>query len=386
MVNKVILVINAGSSSIKYSIFDHEKLTLEYQGIIQDIFEAPILTVLDAKGSMIFKKNIKKGYETSFIELFDWLKNLPYKFILTAVGHRIVHGGKDFYAPTKITNRVFENLMALIPLAPLHQPHNLEAIKIISKIYPDLLQIGCFDTAFHKTQNKLATLFAIPRYLTEEGIVRFGFHGLSYEYIASVLHEYLGKNCQDKVIVAHLGNGASMCAMHFQESVATSMGLTALDGLMMGTRCGSIDPGVILYLMQEKKYSADKIEKLLYEQSGLLGVSNISNDVRVLEQSKSLEAKEALDLFCFRAARELSALVTALRGCDAIVFTAGIGENSAIVRQGICKWLDWLGVQLDEEANLSQKPIISHQASKVLVAIIPTNEEYMIAKHTKTLI
>lgn len=383
---KIILVVNSGSSSIKFSLFEYHNLTLEYYGEIQNILEIPILTTFTSNHSQVFKKEISTGYHAAFAELFKLFDNLLKDCDLVAVGHRIVHGGQKYLSPTIMNPEVFDDLMALVPLAPLHQPHNLEAIKIIFKINPNLLQVGCFDTSFHRTQIKLARLFAIPRSLTEEGIIRFGFHGLSYEYISSVLHEYMDIKLNNKVIVAHLGNGASLCAMSLGQSVATTMGFSVLDGLMMGTRPGSIDPGIILYLLQERKYTVAQIETLLYEQSGLLGVSNISNSVQELEKNNSTEALEALDLFCFNAAKELSALIAVLKGSDAIVFTAGIGEHSALVRKKICEWLDWLGVELDLQANFENKSIISSNKSRVLVAVIPTNEEYMIAKHTKNFI
>jgi acetate kinase len=281
-----------------------------------------------------------------------------------------------------ITGKILKKIESLTPLAPLHQPHNLEAIKIIQSLYPKLPQIACFDTAFHCTQNKLATLYAIPRRLTQEGIIRYGFHGISYEYIASVLPKYIKNKANKKVIVAHLGNGSSMCAMKNRLSVATSMGFTALEGLMMGTRCGTIDPGIILYLLQEKNFSKEKISDLLYQESGLLGVSGISSDMRELQSSIHPNAIEALDLFCYRAARELSALCADLQGCDVIIFTAGIGENSAIIRKKICDKLKWLGILLDKKSNNNNEIIISQNKSKVLVAVIPTNEEYKIAQHT----
>jgi len=354
MLSDIVLVINSGSSSIKFSAYLANDLSLLYHG----------------------------NYDSGLQALFTWIESLANQYRLVAVGHRVVHGGTEFYLPTIVTPEVFAKLQNLIPLAPLHQPHNLEAIKIISSIYPKLLQVACFDTAFHQTQLKLATLFAIPASLTNAGIIRYGFHGLSYEYIASVLDTYLGKLASGKIVVAHLGNGASMCAMQQQKSVATSMGFTALDGLMMGTRCGSIDPGVILYLIQQKGYTAPAVEKLLYEQSGLLGVSNFSGDMRELLQKPTAETVAAIDLFCYRAARELGAMTTTLQGCDAIVFTAGIGENTPIVRQKICEWLTWMGVALDNSANQNNSNIISHKDSKILVAVIPTNEEYMIAKKT----
>ncbi len=383
MNNETILVVNAGSSSIKFSLFDSEQLTLIYHGEIEKVFNAPQLSIFDKKHNLVLEnKDMSPGYEPSMQTFFNWFEGLSSDNKLKAVGHRVVHGGQDYLAPVKITNEVVANLTKLIPLAPLHEPHNLEAIKIVNKIYPQVPQVACFDTSFHRTQSKYASFFAIPRKLTAEGLIRYGFHGISYEYIASVLPQYLGKMASGKVIVAHLGNGASMCALYEQKSMATSMGLTALDGLMMGTRCGNIDPGVILYLLQEKKYTAEELTHLLYEQSGLLGVSGISGDMRQLEHSELPHAIEAIQLFCYRAARELSALVMALKGCEAIVFTAGIGENSALVRKGICEWLDWLGVEINHAANENNLSIISKKKSKVKVLIIPTNEEYMIAKHT----
>jgi acetate kinase len=275
-----------------------------------------------------------------------------------------------------------EKLAILIPLAPLHEPQNIQAIRIIQKTYPELPQIACFDTTFHHTQEKLATLFAIPRHFTEEGIIRYGFHGISYEYIASVMAQHIGEKANHRVIVAHLGNGASMCAMYQGKSVATSMSFTALDGLMMGTRCGRIDPGVLLYFIQEKNYSGKQLEHLLYNESGLLGVSTISHDMRILLASSDPKAKEAVDLFCYRAALEVGSLSVALGGCDALIFTAGIGEQAAVVRQKICTWLSWLGVKVNQKANQNNAIIISEEDSKIMVSVIPTNEEYMIAKHT----
>jgi acetate kinase len=274
----------------------------------------------------------------------------------------------------------------LIPFAPYHQPQNLEAIKIIKKIYPKMAQVACFDTTFHLTQEKLATLFAISRSLTDEGVVRYGFHGISYEYIASVITQHIGDIGNKRVIVAHLGNGASMCAMHQRKSVAISMGLTPLDGLMMGTRCGRIDPGVLLYLLQEKHYTAKQLEHLLYKESGLLGVSGISNDVRELLSSEEANAKEAIDLFCYRAALEFGSLSAALKGCDAFIFTAGIGEHAPMIRKKICEQLSWLGIKIDNEANKKNSVIISEEGCSIIVSVIPTNEEYMIAKHTRTLV
>jgi len=398
MMNDVILVINAGSSSIKFSLFHVERLTLIFYGEIElgeglsyskteSLFTKTRFSAFNDKHDIILQKDLEEnGYEAGLTFLFTWFETFQKQYVLKAVGHRIVHGGTEFLNPVRIDNAITTKLTKLIPLAPLHQPHNLEAIKIIAEKYPKMAQVGCFDTAFHGTQSRLAKLFAIPRKLTEEGMIRYGFHGLSYEYIASVLPDKVNVKKHTKIIVAHLGNGSSMCALYELKSVATSMGFTALDGLMMGSRCGAIDPGVILYLLQEKKMTAEQINHLLYNESGLLGVSGISGDVRDLLASTEATAKEAIDLFCYRAAREIGALCVALNGCDAIVFTAGIGEHAPVIRQKISEWLDWMGVQLDEVSNHRSDAVISQSSSKVTVAVIPTNEEYMIAKHTLSLV
>lgn len=381
--HEAILVLNAGSSSVKFALFTTTDLTLLYQGKIGNIFEKPHLTAFSQQHRQIVNKFFSfPGYEASLTHLFDWLRDLPNRFTLKAVGHRVVHGGTIFQGPCLITDETTEQIASLIPLAPLHQPLNVEAIKSINNIYPTLTQVACFDTTFHQTQEHLSTLFAIPRSLSAEGLIRYGFHGLSYEYIASVLP----KNAGSKVIVAHLGNGASLCAMQNGQSVATTMGLTTLDGLMMGTRCGTIDPGVLLYLLQEKNYMPDELSALLYQKSGLLGVSECSSNIQELQFSSEPYALEAVDLFCYRAARELCALLASLQGCDAIIFTAGIGENSAVVRKKICERLKWLGVIVDDEANLNDASVISSSQSSIFVGVIPTNEEYMIAKHVMHLI
>jgi acetate kinase len=386
--DEVILVINSGSSSIKFSIFScQKKLYLLYHGEIENISNAPVLTLFNASHTQISKLNIStNGTEAGLRAFFNWFEHLSDSIKLKAVGHRIVHGGKYFLHPTLVTDDDMKKMEILIPFAPYHQPQNLEAIKIIKKIYPKMAQVACFDTTFHLTQEKLATLFAISRSLTDEGVVRYGFHGISYEYIASVITQHIGDIGNKRVIVAHLGNGASMCAMHQRKSVAISMGLTPLDGLMMGTRCGRIDPGVLLYLLQEKHYTAKQLEHLLYKESGLLGVSGISNDVRELLSSEEANAKEAIDLFCYRAALEFGSLSAALKGCDAFIFTAGIGEHAPMIRKKICEQLSWLGIKIDNEANKKNSVIISEEGCSIIVSVIPTNEEYMIAKHTRTLV
>ena len=385
--NDVLLVINSGSSSIKFSLFTCEKkLSILYHGAIEDLFDSPCFTVFDANHTQIIKqKSESQGHEVGLRALFDWFQQLSDSMTLTAVGHRVVHGGMHFLHPLLVTDKAMKTMERLNSLAPLHQPHNLEAIRIIKTFYPELPQIACFDTTFHRTQEKMATLFAIPRTLTEEGIMRYGFHGISYEYIASVITQHIGETGNKRVIAAHLGNGASMCAMYQRKSVATSMGFTALDGLMMGSRCGRIDPGVLLYLIQEKKYSPKQLEHVLYNESGLLGVSGISHDVRELLAHSDAHAKEAIDLFCYRAALEVGSLTAALNGCDALVFTAGIGENSPIIRKKICEQLAWLGIKINDKANEMNSVIISENDNFV-VSVIPTNEEYVIAKHTRDII
>jgi acetate kinase len=382
--DEVILVINSGSSSIKFSLFIcQQELNLLYHGEIESIFEMPCLTIFNASHVEIVKQNIlPNGYEAGIRAIFNWFERLSNAMTLKAVGHRVVHGGKYFFQPTLVTNGVMKKIESLIPLAPLHQPHNLDAIKIIQALYPKLRQVACFDTAFHRTQEKLATLFAIPNALTDEGVIRYGFHGISYEFIASVMTQHIGDVGNHRVIVAHLGNGASMCAMYQRKSVATSMGLTPLDGLMMGTRCGRIDPGVLLYLLQEKHCSAKQLEHLLYSESGLLGVSGLSYDVRELLSSPDLNAKTAIELFCYRAALEVGYCAVALKGFDALIFTGGIGENSAVIREKICEHLTWLGIKINAGANKNNLVTISEENSNITVGVIPTNEEYMIARHT----
>lgn len=386
--DEVILSINSGSSSIKFSIYTYNPLlNLLYHGEVEHISDAPCLTLFNAQHIQILKQIIaSQGVESGLLAFFAWFEQLSDPMILKAVAHRIVHGGRYFSRHELITDDVLHKMTSLIPLAPFHQPASLEAIKTIKTIYPNVKQVACFDTVFHRTQAKLATYFSIPRQLTNDGVIRYGFHGISYEYIASIITQQLGDIGNKRVIVAHLGNGASMCAMYQGKSVATSMSFTPLDGLMMGTRSGTIDPGLILYLLQEKQYSVENMCTLLYQESGLLGVSGISSDMRSLEYSQDPNAIEAVDLFCYRAARELCALCVSLQGCDAIVFTAGIGEKSAIVRQKICEQLEWLGVVLDDKANAHHASIISQDKSRILVSVIPTNEEYMIAKHTLALV
>ncbi|MBL8477910.1 MAG: acetate/propionate family kinase, partial [Sterolibacteriaceae bacterium] len=293
----------------------------------------------------------------------------------------------QFDAPVRLDTAARASIAALAPLAPLHQPHNLAGIDAMRSALPGLPQVACFDTAFHRSQPEVAQLFALPRAITAEGVRRYGFHGLSYEYIADVLPQHLGDERADgRVVVAHLGNGASMCAMRGRRSQASTMGFTAVDGLMMGTRTGNLDPGVLLYLMDYRKMDVAALTRLLYKESGLLGVSGISQDMRVLLDSPAPEAREAVDLFCYRIVREIGSLAAALGGLDALVFTGGIGEHGAPVRERVCASLGWLGIDLDGPANAANAAKISATGSRVDACVIPTNEEWIIARHTAGLI
>ena len=382
----VVLTLNAGSSSLKFAIFDcgATSSTAEVSGKIAGIGSNPTFTAQDATGAALDRGGLDRldpalSHEDLIALLLPWLSRICGDRPLRAVGHRVVHGGERFGEPVSITEEVLSALDELAPLAPLHQPHNLAAIRAVARWRPGLQQIACFDTGFHRSQDRLAELFALPRALSDAGILRYGFHGLSYDYIASTLPDHLGDRASGRVIVAHLGNGSSLCAMKDRKSVATSMGFTALDGLMMGRRCGALDPGVVLHLLQAKSMTAAEIEDLLYRQSGLLGVSGISNDMQVLEQSEDPHANEALELYCYRAASVLAGLVPAIGGLDALVFTAGIGENSARVRRSICERLAWLGVSLDAKANEENAIRIGARHSTVDVLRLPTNEEAVVA-------
>ncbi len=387
-----ILVFNAGSSSIKFALFPASDpgAGALLGGKISGIGRAPDFIVRDPTGRVLEEDGLEAidpgaGHGELTIRLLEWLRDNDGGTTLVAAGHRVVHGGRRFSGPVVIDPDVMDQLEELTSLAPLHQPHNLAAVKAVSQWAPGLHQVACFDTGFHRTQPRLAQLFALPRKLSDEGILRYGFHGLSYEYIAGQLPDHLGPRADGRVVIAHLGNGASMCAMKERHSVATTMGFTALDGLVMGRRCGALDPGVVLHLQQSLDMSHDEIQQLLYRESGLLGVSGISNNMQVLQESSEPHAGEAIDLFCYRAACELGALVAALEGLDALVFTAGIGENSAKVRRQICKRLGWLGVVLDDTANNENRTTISGPHSKVQVLVIPTNEELVIGQSTRAL-
>lgn len=383
MMHERLLILNSGSSSIKFALFGTTALSLpQLQGTISGLGASTAFDARDSHGRPLPGELPKTAdHNIALAWLFDWLKAYQ-DGPLVAAGHRVVHGGDQFADPALITSQVYADLEKLIPLAPLHQPHNLAAIHALMTLQPRLPQVACFDTAFHRTQDALAQRFALPDDITAGSVKRYGFHGLSYEHIAGVLPQHLGARADGRVIVAHLGNGASLCAMKGRKSIATTMGFTTLDGLVMGTRCGAMDPGVLLYLMREKRMSADTIEDLLYRRSGLLGVSGISSDMRELLASPSPRATEAIDLFCYRAAREIGSLAAALGGLDALVFTAGIGERSHPIRARLCERLIWLGTAIDEVANRANQTVISTVASPVTVCVIPTNEEAVIARHT----
>lgn len=390
-----ILVVNAGSSSIKFALYDLAgagQFTTIAHGQIEGIGTAPHLLVLGPAHEVRAERYWPVGESHTHEDLLDPLLTLIEKELageaLRAVGHRVVHGGERHFGPALVDAALLEALAKLAPLAPLHQPHNLAAIRAIAALRPGLPQVACFDTAFHHGIAPVVSRLALPRSFAEEGVRRYGFHGLSYEFIARALAACAPTLARGKVIAAHLGNGASLCAMDAGQSVDTTMGFTALDGLVMGTRTGSIDPGAVLYLMQQHRLDAAAIEDLLYHRSGLLGVSGISADMRTLLASRDPRAREAVELFVFRAAREIGALSASLGGLDGVVFTAGIGEHAPDIRAAIAARLTWLGAILDRDENA--RPTtgprrISAKDSRLALWVIPTDEEAMIAEHTRSL-
>ena len=389
---ELILVLNAGSSSIKFSAFEAkgDGLSLLLRGQVQGLYTEARFSASDARGAPLSSRTWPPGTELGHAGaisfLADFLRGHGSGHELAAVGHRVVHGGLRFGQAVRVTDEVVEALGKLTPLAPLHQPHNLKPIAILRETRPQLLQVACFDTAFHRDQPEVAQAFALPPSITERGVRRYGFHGLSYEYIASVLADYDASAASGRTIVAHLGNGSSMCALIAGRSVASTMGFTAVDGLPMGTRCGNLDPGVLLDLLDELKMDARSIEDLLYKKSGLLGVSGLSSDMRSLLDSEDPRARLAIDLYVYRIGRELGSLAAAAQGVDAVVFTAGVGEHSALIRERICRDAAWLGLELDPEANRTDGPRISTASSRVAAWVVPTNEELVIARHTQALL
>jgi len=382
------LVLNAGSSSLKFCVYHNpeaQRWRLEARGQIDGIGTAPRFTAKNEAGERIadsaLEPSVRDG-RTALDFLAEWLRSRYAGSRVAAVGHRVVHGGARYTGPTVVTPEVLKDLRELIPLAPLHQPHNVGAIEAAAALLPGVPQVACFDTSFHRGQSEIAQLVPLPAEVRAGGVQRYGFHGLSYEYIASVLPEAAPEIAGGRVIVAHLGSGASMCALKNRQSVDSTLGFTALDGLCMGTRPGAVDPGVILYLFQTLKLSPKEVETMLYKRSGLLGISGISNDMRDLLSTDDPAANLAVDYFVYRAAKEIGALAAVLGGVDGLVFTAGIGENSPEIRRRICQASSWLGITLDPQSNLRREGRISRAASRVSAWVIPTNEELMIARHT----
>jgi len=380
-----ILALNAGSSSLKFALFHAgEGMGVALRGEIEDMATAPKLLARDAQGAVIAEQHWLSG-APEFADILEPLMRLVEAHQgsrrLAGVGHRVVNGGADHVTPARVTPDLLSALEALTPLDPLHMPHSLTPMRTIAAAHPDLPQVACYDTAFHHTMPPVAAQIALPRALWAAGLRRYGFHGLSYEYIAGRLEAQAPGLAKGRVIVAHLGSGASLCALKASRSIATTMGFSSLDGLVMATRCGSLDPGVILYLGRQGRTFAD-IEALLYDASGLLGVSEISGDLRVLLASDDPRAREAIDLFTYRIATEAGALVSALGGLDGLVFTAGVGENAPAIRAEVCDRLSWLGIRLDPAANAIGRGCISLPDSKIEVRVVPTDEEAMIARHT----
>jgi acetate kinase len=381
-------VINAGSSSVKFSFYEGEQRILG--GQIDGIGAHPSASAAGPDGERIAPPDLGAKPPTVPSEvlpvILPWARERLGDRRLAALGHRVVHGGLRHSRPARVTAELLAELEALVPLAPLHEPHNLAPIKMAMRLNPELPQVACFDTAFHRTAPEVEQAFALPYSFYEEGIRRYGFHGLSYEYIASVLPQRAPEIANGRVVVAHLGNGCSACAMRERTSKATTMGFTALDGLPMGTRCGALDAGVVLHLIQHKGMSAEELVNLLYRRSGVLGLSGVSSDFRELLASDDPRARFAIEVFCYRVAGHIASLAAALGGLDGIVFTAGVGENASVVRGAICRACAWLGLELDEGANREHRERISTPNSRVAAYVIKTDENLMIARHARALV
>ncbi len=387
--NKIVLTLNAGSSSLKFAAFataNGGALNQLASGQIEGIGATPKGAVKAATGEttdLVFEPSQGRvDHQAAMGAILVWLREEGYDSSVAAVGHRVVHGGPDLVKPMLVDADALTKLRRLIPLAPLHQPHNIAGIEAAMTAFPSTPQVACFDTAFHRSHPFVSDTFALPRSYYDEGVRRYGFHGLSYEYIMKTLRSIAPQVAREDVVIAHLGNGASMCAVHDGRSIASTMGFTALDGLPMGTRCGQLDPGVLLYLMAAKKMSADEISDLLYKNSGLKGMSGISQDMRELEASDSPAARDAIAYFVERIRRELAGLAATVDGIEGIVFTGGIGEHSWRVREAVLRGMHWMGAELDAEANRASAQIISSRISRTIVFVIPTDEERMIAEHT----
>jgi acetate kinase len=383
----LIAIVNAGSATLKFSLLKGKDTVLRV--LIERLGggEGPGAVIKDAEGGVVFGGPLPAHtHQDALAWLFDWLGQERPGLSLAAVGHRVVHGGDSLQQPVLVTPAVIELIASLVPLAPLHQPHNLSPIRFIAGRFPKLPQVACFDTAFHATQSNIERMFALPREWGEKGIKRYGFHGLSYEYIASRLPAIDGRAAAGRTIVCHLGNGASLCGLRSGRSVATTMAFTALEGLPMGTRCGAIDPGVLLYLLDRENMAVGELSDLLYKRSGLLGISGFSSDMRDLLADPRAEAAEAVEYFCYRVARAIGSLAAALGGLDALVFTGGIGEHAAPVRARIGELSQWLGIAIDPVANAEGRTALHAPGSAAQVLVIPTDEEGMIAEHVRQLI
>jgi acetate kinase len=381
-------VINAGSSSVKFSFYEGDRRILT--GQVEGIGAHPSAIAAGPNGEKLAPPDLGTKPPTVPSEvlpaILPWAREKLDHRRLSALGHRVVHGGLHHSRPARVTPELLAELEKLVPLAPLHEPHNLAPIKLAITLNPELPQVACFDTAFHRTAPEVEQAFALPYAFYEEGIRRYGFHGLSYEYIASVLPERAPEIAAGRVVVAHLGNGCSACAMRNRVSIATTMGFTALDGLPMGTRCGELDAGVVLHLIQQKGMSAEQLVDLLYRRSGMLGLSGVSSDFRELLASDDPRARFAIEVFCYRVAGHIGSLAAALGGLDGIVFTAGVGENAAPVRSMICRACAWLGLELDEAANREHQQCITTANSRVVAYVIKTDENLMIARHARALV
>ncbi len=382
-----VVTLNAGSSSIKFALFEASGDTLSAVavGSVEMKGAQRHIAIHDGSGASIHEAAWEDGspfHKDALDRILAWRQATFPDAQVEAAGHRLVHGGIRYTEPVLITDAVLAYAETLVPLAPLHQPHNIAGILAAREAWPHVQQVACFDTAFHRNHPFVNDVFALPMRYYEQGVRRYGFHGISYEYVTGRLRQIAPHHAAGRVVIAHLGNGASMCAIRDGQSVASSMGFTALDGLPMGTRCGQLDPGVVLYLLQEKKMTADAVQDLLYKESGLKGMSGISNDMRELEASDTPEAHQAIEYFVFRIRRELGGLAAVLEGIDAVVFCGGIGEHAWQVRQRVLEGMEWIGIEMDRSANRNSAQVISTERSRVRVFVIPTDEEAMIARHT----
>ena len=382
---EVILVINAGSSSIKFALYQLDNLQLIARGQVTNLASSQKshweINVINEIKQTSYLDNVD-SHKSAVEYILDWFKRSPKDWKLIAAGHRVVHGGNKYSSPVKVTDDVIDDLRKIQVLAPQHQPHNLSGIDALSQFMPDLMQVACFDTAFHVSQPETQKIIPLPSWLRDKGLMKYGFHGLSYEYLVRQLPHIISGSLPDKLIIAHLGNGASACAIHKGQSVATTMGFSTLDGLVMGTRCGSIDPGVLLHLLQQEKMTVEDLSECLYEQSGLIGLSGESSDIRQLEaRSNDPQALMALEVYTISLAKHILGLAAVLKGVDAIVLSGGVGENSVLIRKKLLSELAWLGCELDEDANCRGSSLITKQDSRIHAYVIPTNEEMTIVQH-----